>query len=50
MALRATKGLLNELDGDRLASDVRKGATLSAEVVTGEEARAMLSKIYGGDK
>lgn len=48
MALHATKGLLNELDGDRLATDVRKGATLSAEVVTGEEARAMLAKIYGG--
>ena len=49
-ALRATKGLLNELDGDRIASDVRKGATLSAEVVDGEEARSMLAKVYGGEK
>lgn len=45
-ALRVTKGLLNELDGERLYEMVRKGAGLSAEVVEGAEARAMLGEIY----
>jgi len=45
-ALRVTKELLNELDGEALHAAVRKGATLSAEVVTSDEARAMLGAIY----
>jgi methylglutaconyl-CoA hydratase len=47
-ALRVTKNLLNEIDGPRLFDLVRKGAVLSAQVVEGEEARAMLSKKLGG--
>ncbi len=46
-ALRVTKNLLNELDGAALESMVRKGAMLSAQVVEGAEARAMLSKKLG---
>lgn len=46
-ALRVTKNLLNELDGPALDAMVRKGATLSAQVVEGAEARAMLSKKLG---
>jgi len=45
-ALRATKELLNDLDGDSLHAAVRKGAALSAEVVTSDEARAMLGALY----
>lgn len=41
-ALRATKGLLNRLDGSLDASTVRQGADLSAQVVATEETRAML--------
>lgn len=46
-ALRATKSLLNELDGDALAAAVRKGAVLSAEVIGGEEAQRMLRAVLG---
>lgn len=46
-ALRATKQLLNELDEPALSAAVRKGAVLSAQVVEGPEARAMLSKAFG---
>ena len=43
-ALRATKRWLNELDGPDLADQVLKGARISAEVVTSDEARACLEK------
>jgi enoyl-CoA hydratase/carnithine racemase len=46
-ALRATKNLLNEIDGPRLFELVRKGAVLSAQVVEGAEARSMLAKKLG---
>lgn len=46
-ALRVTKNLLNEIDGPRLFEMVRKGAGLSAQVVEGAEARAMLTKKLG---
>jgi enoyl-CoA hydratase/carnithine racemase len=41
-ALRATKTLLNELDGSNDASVVRKGADLSAQVVAMPETQQML--------
>lgn len=47
-ALRVTKHLLNEIEGPRVHELVRKGAILSAEVVEGAEARAMLTKKFGG--
>lgn len=47
-ALRATKNLLNEIDGSRLFELVRKGAVLSAQVVEGAEARSMLARKLGG--
>jgi hypothetical protein len=46
-ALRATKSLLNELDGAALAAMVRKGAEISARIVEGAEARGMLGKKLG---
>jgi len=46
-ALAATKGLLNELDGAALREHVRRGATLSAEVIAGAEAHEKLRAIYG---
>lgn len=42
-ALRATKNLLNEIDGSLDASLVKRGADLSAQVVMTAETRAMLS-------
>lgn len=42
-ALRATKKLLNEIDGSLDASLVKRGADLSAQVVMTPETRAMLS-------
>lgn len=48
LALVATKRLLNEIDGPRLFDLVRKGALLSAQVLEGPEARAMLTKKLGG--
>lgn len=42
-ALRATKNLLNEIDGSLDASLVKRGADLSAHVVMTAETRAMLS-------
>lgn len=47
-ALRVTKDLLHDLDGPSLEAMVRKGAVLSAQVVEGAEARAMLAKKLGG--
>lgn len=47
-ALRATKRLLHDLGGAELEAAVRRGAVVSAEVIAGDEARAMLSKVYGG--
>ena len=41
-ALAATKRLLNDLPGERLAAAVRRGARISAEVVAGEEAQTRL--------
>lgn len=46
-ALRATKGLLNEMDGPELAAMVRRGAILSAEVIGGAEAQGMLRSVLG---
>lgn len=46
-AVRATKRLLNELDGPGLYDAVRRGAELSAEVVSGAEAQARLGRLYG---
>lgn len=43
-ALRATKHLLNEIEGPAVEALVRKGASLSARVVEGAEAREMLAK------
>jgi len=45
-ALRATKEWLNELDGSTLAEQVNRGALISTEVVTSDEARASLSKAF----
>ncbi|MBL0927686.1 MAG: enoyl-CoA hydratase/isomerase family protein [Phycisphaerales bacterium] len=47
-ALRATRRLLNASERDALYAQVREGAKLSASVVEGPEARAMLSKAFGG--
>lgn len=46
-ALRATKGFLNEIEGDRMEQLVRKGAEISASVIATPEAQAMLSSIFG---
>ncbi len=46
-AMRATKGLLNELDGSLDASVVERGAALSTQVVTSDEARASLRERFG---
>lgn len=46
-ALRATKTLLNELDGPAIEAMVRKGAVLSAQIVEGAEARGILAKVLG---
>lgn len=47
LALIETKRLLNQLEKNRGVHDaVRKGAEISAAVVAGAEAQAMLSKIY----
>lgn len=47
-ALRATKRLLHDLESERLEAAVRRGAEVSAEVIGGAEAQAMLGKVYGG--
>ncbi len=47
VALRETKRLLNDLDGEDIAARVREGAVISAEVVDGPEARARLAEVYG---
>ena len=46
-ALRATKRLLNQLEESRVHQFVREGAVLSAQVIEGPEARAMLAKALG---
>jgi methylglutaconyl-CoA hydratase len=46
-AVRATKKLLNEIEGEALATQVRRGAELSAQVLAGEEAQRMLRKVLG---
>lgn len=46
-ALVQTKRLLNEFEADKVEQAVRRGAEISAEVIGGEEAQRMLSKIYG---
>jgi enoyl-CoA hydratase/carnithine racemase len=46
-ALRATKSLLNQLDGSLDADVVKRGADLSAKVVAMEETRAMLRAKMG---
>lgn len=45
-ALRATKNWLNELDGPDLMDQVAKGARISTEVITSEEARACLERAF----
>jgi enoyl-CoA hydratase/carnithine racemase len=47
LAVRATKAWLNEVDGPRLPELVRRGAEISAEVMSSEEARATLSRALG---
>lgn len=47
MALRATKALLNELDGSLDAASVRRGADLSAAVLNTPEAQQMLRARLG---
>lgn len=47
-ALRATKSLLNEIDGSLDAAIVRKGATLSAQVLSTPDAQARLRAKMGG--
>lgn len=46
-ALRATKSLLNEIDGSNNASTVRRGAQLSAQVLQSNESRARLKEKLG---
>lgn len=46
-ALAKTKGLLNDIEGERLRELVRKGAHISADVIAGEEAQQRLAAIYG---
>lgn len=48
LALRATKTLLNELDGSMDASVVRRGAEISARVLSTPESQAMLRSKLGG--
>ncbi len=46
LALRRTKRHLNELDGERTAELVRRGAVISAEVVEGAEAQGRLRAVF----
>ncbi len=46
VALRATKAWLNELDGERLDEQVRRGAMISAEVVSSPEAQSRLRHAF----
>jgi enoyl-CoA hydratase/carnithine racemase len=46
-ALRATKSLLNQIDGSMDADMVRRGAELSASIVSSPETRAMLKAKLG---
>jgi len=46
-ALRATKALLNEIDGSRDADTVRRGADLSASILATPETRAALAAKLG---
>lgn len=47
-ALRATKSLLNAIDGSDDAETVLRGAELSARILAGEETRAALRERFGG--
>ncbi|GAB4548168.1 MAG: enoyl-CoA hydratase-related protein [Phycisphaerales bacterium] len=47
VALGATKGLLSELEADRIHALVRAGAKVSADVIASDEAQERLAKIYG---
>lgn len=47
-ALGATKAHLNRIAGAELYADVRRGAQISAEVIAGPEARARLTRAFGG--
>lgn len=49
IALRATKSLLNQIDGSTDASSVRRGAELSAAVIDDPESRRMLKQKLGMD-
>lgn len=46
-AIAATKRHLGELDGERFAALVRRGAEISAEVIAGAEAQSRLGQLYG---
>ncbi|MCA9299327.1 MAG: enoyl-CoA hydratase/isomerase family protein [Phycisphaerales bacterium] len=46
-ALRATKALLNEVDGSLDEAMVLKGADLSADVLSGDEAQSSLRRAFG---
>ncbi|MEM9066330.1 MAG: enoyl-CoA hydratase/isomerase family protein [Planctomycetota bacterium] len=45
-ALAATKSLLNDLDGSGNLDEARRCATISADVLAREDARAMLTKVF----
>lgn len=49
-ALKATKQWLNEMEEGDLAAQVRRGAMISAEVLSNEESRATLRKAFEGRK
>ena len=47
-AIAATKRVLADLDGERLSEGVRRGAIVSAEVLSAPEVRASLEARFGG--
>lgn len=47
-AMAATKAHLNDIAGAELYANVRRGAHISAEVIAGPEARARLTRAFGG--
>lgn len=49
-ALAATKGWLNEIDGDTLAKQVRRGAEISTAVIETPQARAALQQAFARRK
>ncbi len=46
-ALAATKGLLGDLEAERIHAAVREGAKISADVIASPEAQERLAKLYG---